>query len=246
VLGRNPFLIEQALRLGEAARAAVFRAAERSGFWPLPDSLHHSDNPSHGHAYYLPEDADEDGAIDHVVMFVERGLPDGLVPALAETHDIALRGIGRWQLAPDWMGRRGAGGLFGPARRWVAATPFVTMRWRSRKRGGEQREKDSVERQLLGEIARLAVPSKLPRLPAPVAFGIADTIMRGETPPRSVAAFETRFSNDRLNARRPADAAAVAAEVLFPDPVWGPLALGFGCHFGLGLFEPADQVEPIK
>jgi len=24
----------------------------------------------------------------------------------------------------------------------------------------------------------------------------------------------------------------------FPEPVAGPLALGFGCHFGLGLFKP--------
>lgn len=27
----------------------------------------------------------------------------------------------------------------------------------------------------------------------------------------------------------------------FPEPIQGPLALGFGCHFGLGLFTPAGE-----
>lgn len=28
----------------------------------------------------------------------------------------------------------------------------------------------------------------------------------------------------------------------FSEPVQGPLALGFGCHFGLGLFAPIPKV----
>jgi CRISPR-associated protein Csb2 len=27
----------------------------------------------------------------------------------------------------------------------------------------------------------------------------------------------------------------------FPEPVSGPIAVGFGCHFGLGLFLPVDM-----
>lgn len=26
----------------------------------------------------------------------------------------------------------------------------------------------------------------------------------------------------------------------FPEPIQDPLALGFACHFGLGLFRPVD------
>lgn len=29
-------------------------------------------------------------------------------------------------------------------------------------------------------------------------------------------------------------------EIEFAEPVSGPLALGYACHFGLGLFIPAD------
>ena len=34
-------------------------------------------------------------------------------------------------------------------------------------------------------------------------------------------------------------------ELTFKDPVPGPLALGFGCHFGLGLFR-SDAEENFK
>src|SRR5699024_8061864 len=29
----------------------------------------------------------------------------------------------------------------------------------------------------------------------------------------------------------------------FPEPVEGPIALGFGCHYGLGLFRSLNKVE---
>jgi CRISPR-associated protein Csb2 len=28
--------------------------------------------------------------------------------------------------------------------------------------------------------------------------------------------------------------------LVFPEPVTGPLALGFACHYGLGLFKPIN------
>ena len=30
-------------------------------------------------------------------------------------------------------------------------------------------------------------------------------------------------------------------EIRFTAPIRGPLALGFACHFGLGLFEPVSE-----
>lgn len=43
-------------------------------------------------------------------------------------------------------------------------------------------------------------------------------------------------------AQVPADATPLALRLLFDRPVWGPLALGFGAHFGLGLLAPADHL----
>lgn len=33
-------------------------------------------------------------------------------------------------------------------------------------------------------------------------------------------------------------------EIEFAEPVCGPIALGFGCHFGLGLFLPVEP--PVR
>ena len=90
--------------MGEAVRAAVYKVAQRRGFWPLPDAFHGGAGGDHRHAFYLPEDLDKDGQIDHVLLFAESGLPKPLIAALAEGGDVFLRGTGRWQLLPDWMG----------------------------------------------------------------------------------------------------------------------------------------------
>ena len=36
-----------------------------------------------------------------------------------------------------------------------------------------------------------------------------------------------------------ASESGAAFMIEFPEPVSGPVALGYGCHFGLGLFVPA-------
>ncbi len=35
-------------------------------------------------------------------------------------------------------------------------------------------------------------------------------------------------------------------QLTFPEPIPGPLALGFGCHFGLGLFVPWQSDPAIS
>lgn len=40
----------------------------------------------------------------------------------------------------------------------------------------------------------------------------------------------------------PTDDHALALRLLFDRPVPGPLMLGFGAHFGLGLLAPADHL----
>jgi hypothetical protein len=90
-------------------------------------------------------------------------------------------------------------------------------------------------------------PADSPRpLPPPQRIEFGLVIRRRRSRPFPAAAFETRFADRDLNARRPADALAQAAELTFAAPVWGPLALGFGAQFGLGLFEPADDLEPAE
>lgn len=228
--GRLPPLTA-ALRLGEAARAAVYRAADARGLMPLPNGFHRGADAGHTHAFWLPEDADDDGLVDHILLFAESGLPERLLPALAEGGVIRLADLGRWRMVPDWMGRRAPGdSLFGPARYWVTATPFVTPLWRGRRGGGKEREGRGPYDQLRDEILSRNLPAAL------VQAGIGPLIVRaGHSLPAR------QFTLAGRGRTPPGDAAAVGAAIVFAEPVWGPLAFGFGAHFGLGLFEPADR-----
>jgi CRISPR-associated protein Csb2 len=217
------------LRLGEATRAAVYRRADARGLLPLPDHFHHGSDKEHSHAFWLPEDTDEDGFVDQVLLFATSGLPERLIPVLAEGGEISLFGLGRWRLAPDWMGRRAPGALFGPARYWRSVTPYVTPLWRGRKGGGDERRGLGPEDQLRDEIVQRRLPAALVRVT------LTPNVVRGRfrVPAQN-------FSLDARGRKPPGDAVAVGAEILFEEPVWGPLAFGFGAHFGLGLFEWAD------
>src|SRR6266446_6982871 len=58
LLGGPPLPIIQALPFGEAVRSTIYRAADASGLFPLPDAFHRGHNEEHSHAFWLPEDAD--------------------------------------------------------------------------------------------------------------------------------------------------------------------------------------------
>jgi CRISPR-associated protein Csb2 len=216
--------LHAALRVGEAVRNAVYTGADSAGLMPLPDWFHAADDAGHSHAHWLPEDEDGDGRIDHLLLFCERGLPEGLAPVLAEGGEVWLGRLGEFRLLPDWMGRRAPGALFGPALGWASLTPFVTTRWRTRR--GRERRGETAEEQILREAESRG-------LPAVVRLDTSGAVAAGA---RSIAA--TRFLIETRDRRPPEDAAVLAVRIVFARPVWGPLALGFGSHFGLGLFAP--------
>ena len=222
------------LLFGQGLRQMVMRLAAASGMPRLPDGFHRDSGPLHQHAFYLPEDADEDGRIDHAIVFAEGGLPAGLVPILAQGGNISLPDLGSWHLVPDSMGSRGYGGLFGPACRWLGGSPYVTPlpRHRAARRIGEARRERpdrGLEAQLRRELDRRQLPQPIAvlwhehvPLPNGGSVPVADWMFHagGNSPPR--------------------DAAAACPELLFGEPVRGPLALGFGAHFGLGLMRPIE------
>ncbi|MGQ0686401.1 hypothetical protein [Bradyrhizobium sp.] len=224
--------------IGSAARAAVIGAAQRRGVDKLPDAFHHSDN--HSHAFWIAEDADEDGYIDHVVVFCEEGLTKQLVEILAAADRIFLGRLGEWQLIPNWMGGRSPGGLFGPSVIWRSMSAYVPPWWQSSRARAKPREAYSPKRQLETEIAaRFA--TEYEQAPVPVRIVMSNVFSRGNLSldPR---AFIANLPKGQARRRRETgDAAAQGVEIEFDRPVWGPLAFGYGAHFGLGVFEPVVQ-----
>lgn len=224
-------LLHHALPFGEAVRAAVMRAGNRIGLLQLPESFHGGAGyRPHDHAYWISEDQDGDGLIDHILVYAGAGIPASVIAALATIRPVWLAGsaTSTWSLLPVWMGRLSEPSLLGPARRWEAVTAYVTPRWRT-GRHGRGRPGLDPEAQLCREIT-------LRGLPQPSHVLWREVIGR---PGHSFA--PTDFVSDTRNRRAPKDAWKGAPTVVFPEPVKGPLAFGFGSHFGLGLMRRAEQ-----
>jgi CRISPR-associated protein Csb2 len=229
VEGEKPS-ITAAVRVGEAVRAAVYRGAERYGLMPLPDWFHRSDDPRHSHAIWLSEDTDHDGRIDHVALFCENGLPPGLMPVLSGGIDVWLGVQGRFRLTPVWLGRREESAWCSPSRAWESVTPYITPRWRKTRESGRERAAESPERQISDELASRGLSGLLEIYAGP-GVRCGDGFIPA-----------TQFMRDLPTRRPPADATPLALRLLFDRPVPGPLMLGFGAHFGLGLLAPADHL----
>lgn len=216
--------VSHALRVGEALRAAFIRSRSRLRLDRLPDELHATQGPGrHEHFYWLSEDRDHDGRIDHVTAHAHAGLPAVELSALARVGPVWLGRDGEWTLMPVSMGRMET--FIGPARGWSAATAFVTRLWRI-ERNGQQRRGYSPEEQLRREISQQG-------LPQPRAVFWQDSL---RVAGRRVKA--RHFLSRTDNRRAPADAWKGFPMMEFDVPVTGPLAFGFGSHFGLGLMLP--------
>lgn len=234
--------IEDALRVGEALRRAAMGMANRMlGVHALPVELSGHDLESgnrHGHAFWLPEDADDDGAIDHLLVHAPQGLGSDAIRVLT-----SLQAIGLDEAAPMRLMLEGVGqsalfeGVSAYARGgtvWRSITPYLHP-WHLKKR--DQRSSETTLAAVAGQLRR-------------------EWALRGNDRPAIEAVTElpdTRAGGRRLKPlhfhRRQKrgltqpDTLGRMLELRFAAPARGPLALGFGCHFGLGLFAAHDAAD---
>jgi len=225
--------LENAVRLGELMRAAMMhRIRRRMGEDALPAALSGHGmgrNNRHGHAFFLPEDADDDGRIDHMILHVPVGLPPQVVLHLAGLSRLFEPGGAEWSLVLEESldlaaaGKACPGPLLQHSRQWVSTTPYLHP-WHA-KRGLD------AARQLQREC-------RLRGLPEPEVSWLPELVIRGR--PRRTVHFR-RFRS-RRGLTQP-DTRGRFARLSFPEAIQGPLALGFGCHFGLGLFRAETLPE---
>ena len=197
-------------------------------------------DPLHTHAFWLPEDADLDGLIDHVSVFIAGGIDDGIrakldritrlwIPPKQKAEDVEVEDASamEWRLALEGFGKprdfAESASIFGASDRWQSATPFLAAGHLKSKGYG-------------GEVQRLLVRRGLDRR---FGFPVGDVrvALHGEVPSGGRRA--THFH--RLRSRggeRQVDASGAFLDIAFPVKVEGPLALGYASHFGLGLLVP--------
>ena len=253
--GRPRPRIEDAVKIGELMRRAALaqfgwatdEAGIRRPLAPWEISGRGADgrplkDPSHRHAFWLPEDADGDGWIDHVSVFVSGGMTREVQARLdritrlwlapkqrPEDVDAEPGAVNEWRLALEGFGRPAdfADGarIFGTSRRWRSVTPFLAS--------GHMKAVGYA-----GEVRRLLRLRGLDAVDVEVT--VLPSIVVGGTPRRAI-----HFHRFRSRGREAQpDAAGALLAIVFSEPIAGPLAIGFGSHFGLGLFGATANERP--
>lgn len=218
-------------------RALVSFATRHGGHAPVLSGCDQGGIPlagPHQHTHILPLDLDGDGRLEHFLLWAPMGLDataQAAVRAVRHTFmkggnaplRVALAGTGDLQLFRNLPGDYGAGlrKVVGPAAGatdWISRTPFVPPR-HLKKQG-----KNSLEGQIIAELASR-------HLPAPEDIQVID--------PRQDQQFLPlrHFLRSRRTGPPPPIDCGFAVALRFAEAIPGPLALGYGSHFGLGLFQ---------
>ncbi len=259
--GRPRPRVEDTLRIAEVARLAAmskFRGDRppieltgRGDDGPLRD------DPSHAHAFYLPEDADHDGLIDHLLIYCRLGFSDPARRALdgltalwlehGRADEEGERGRKEWRVALEDIASpavfAGSSRLLKQTRVWESVTPYLKNRFDKRRPKSFSAMVETYSEQIITEWKR-----RFPDIPALNVEPMLDHA----NPSRFVApvgpgrALRSTLAFARTRAgrggRQP-DTSGGFFRLVLDNEVEGPVALGWGAHFGLGLFAGVDSRE---
>ncbi len=136
--GRPAPRIEDALRVGEVLRLALM--ARCPGERPPQELTGRGergplrDDPRHAHAFYLPEDADRDGLIDHLIVYSPVGFSRDALIGLDRLTKLWVAQSGRqeWRLALEEIAAPNMfleSRLVGPSKVWTTVTPYLKPRF---------------------------------------------------------------------------------------------------------------------
>lgn len=241
--------VQDTLSIGELARRAtmaVYGNQNDGANSPTLSGKNAQGKPlvDHQHAFFLAADEDIDGRLDHLTIHAPGGFSRQELLAMANTaylkSDKAKEGI-QLVLLGYGTGRdfSDKSTLFYQSDRWQSVTPFVLGRHPKFYRTGkpkltpEGRQADGPEDQVFREwnLRRQLNPS-LPQLIS--VEHIPHCILKG----RAINWLQFRT----WRRKRQAGPGLVCGFILqFESPVAGPIALGYGSHYGLGQFRPFDQ-----
>lgn len=187
----------------------------------------------HRHAHLLPLDLDDDGHLDHILVWAPMRL-DGLAQAAVRSirKTFTKGGVEPIRLALAASGRladiQDLPAPFGDnlqrlirlplgAVTWESVTPFVPPRYVKR------RGKNTLEGQICAELLARGMPS------------VAEVrILDPREDSRSLRL--RHFVRSRRAGPPPPADLSYSVSLTFERPVTGPLCIGYGCHFGLGVF----------
>lgn len=210
---------------------------------------------SHHHAFFLPTDEDLDGRIDQITIFAAGRFSRDDISALdrlrslsfgkESTAEIDDDGVSRRRTTHRLLligldGHRPTYGLFGPSKAWVSATPYIAFR--HLKSNGRKRDNpEFIPREAMPEFMTHVIREDwnqrddLSHFPVPEIEFLPD--------PLDTLGWRFRSLQFRRGRNRPGDDGYSRLfgtfRLTFPEPISGPICLGYANHFGMGLFRPA-------
>lgn len=244
-----PPLITQAVSVADRVHQALCKwsdqGAGRAGvFTGLDDGG--KPRAGHSHAHIFCEADSPRGVVTHVTIWAEMGFDAAACLALRRLsrvwghggHDIrlVLHSIGQPENFKDCA-------LFDRAKIWRSATPFVSTRHAKTYRDGRPKmdENGWQEGSSAHDLLRLLalnpkwrgakIRRQLAERENPFVFG-----------GKSFRSLQFQTNRRSGSGQRGHDGGA-AFIIEFPEPVSGPVALGYGSHFGLGLFRPVQVAD---
>ena len=219
-------------------------------------------DPFHAHAFWLPEDADSDGLIDHVSVFIAGGIDDGVrarldritrlwLPPKQRAEDVEFEdtSVMEWRLALEGFGQPADfsedAHIFGASAKWRSVTPFLAAGHLKTTRYKAANPERRIFLAYAGEVRRLL---KRRGMDTRFGFSASDVLVTEpklqETSSGGIKRRAIHFHRFRSRGQeKQPDAAGVLLDITFPKSIEGPVALGYGSHFGLGLFHrlPTSQ-----
>jgi CRISPR-associated protein Csb2 len=259
-------LLTDAVAIGERARTLLMGCSRRiSGNATAVFSGKLSNgtplNGNHQHAHFICESDAADRTITHLTIFAPMGFGEQERLAIQEfakcgiwgrdgyDMELVLLGIGQ---PPDFGGldeRSGQSPLLDTASTWVSRTPLVITRHISNHSHVSLQQiaaDKTLTAALIAEIRREL--TLRPALAALAPFAHIEPQLTPQTAGTLLGGSFTswiKFRTERNSGRgRRGGQSGIGCRLVFRDPsgnpvaVTGPIALGYGCHFGLGAFVP--------
>jgi len=184
----------------------------------------------HRHAHTIPLDLDGDGHLDHILVYAAMELGEDAQRAIltlrrtwtkggANDIQVAVAARGNLEMLRQLSAplNRRVEQILGPrggARLWESATPFVPPRFL------KPRGKNTIDGQVRAELASRKLPE-------------VESVVIDPELTRTLRHFVRQRNHGGVS---PPSDAGYGLRLTFSTPVPGPLLLGYGAHYGLGMF----------
>lgn len=230
----------------------------------------------HAHAFYLASDDDGDGYLDHVTVYSTAGFDFLAQKALAKVDrlwdnerwkriaskpedetefwsklwreggpgdlTLVLVGLGAPYEYGGFSVKEGESPLLAKSRYWISRTPYLLTRHPKTYRDGRPKL-DEQGLQIDGPEAQLRLELRRRGLPAPEQI---ERLQYTEAPPGHRLSWLEFRRERRHGAGKLAGLQGHGFRLAFPEPVWGPVAIGYAGHFGLGQFVAVERLEGLR